>query len=265
MEQPASKVIKRKTYTTQDGKIYNITETAFTRSNIYKNIGNFVFESPELIINTGDSSEQAPTGVYIYQQTIQKNKGYKIYKQLYDPSFNGNKDDKLISKLRERENNIKLTQFPYGVVTLEGRIIGQEMPFYNNSITVQQYCENNNKRLKPTDIYIAIINIIKELYDNGIYYYDCHAKNFLILYEELEKNPNDISKIIKLVDFDEDFVDFDTITEDDKKRLFNKLCTIINLANQRFGLYNKLDKLICIQDFDDAYEQIEEMKRKIKC
>ena len=130
------------------------------------------------------------------------NRAFKIYNDLKKTR----KDDKLIYELQKRQLNVKLTDFPTGIIVLDqdndiSKIIGQEIVFYNNSITASKYFldEENIDYIK---IYIDILKIIKELLNNNIYYGDIHSDNFVIDKE---------SGIVKLIDFEPDDIEIENM------------------------------------------------------
>lgn len=101
-------------FTNIKGKYFEgVKELAFTKENLYGNIDKFVNEDYNLL-----------NGVYIYKDFNNKNIGYKIYKEFMAYKFNGYRDDELIYNLIQRSKNIKLTEMPIGVVTIDGKIIG---------------------------------------------------------------------------------------------------------------------------------------------
>ena len=76
----------------------------------------------------------------------------------------------MVSKLLRKQPNVKNTDFPTGVVTLDGRVIGQEIVFYPDALDMNEYYSNgiSDKLMLPTKAYLKIINNLQELYDNGI-------------------------------------------------------------------------------------------------
>jgi hypothetical protein len=85
-----------------------------------------------------------------------------------------------------------------------------------------------------------ILKILKELADNGIYYSDVHAKNFMINLENLT---------VKLIDFETRFVSID----DDKKFLYKNM--IINLKK----MITKINSLYHVE-FDNTFNKIENLE-----
>jgi len=167
--------------------------------------------------------------------------------------YDGEQDEKLIQCLAERKNKIKLSKFPLGVVTLDGKVIGQEIPYFQNTITLDEYFEtNNNVDLIRT--YKAIFEILKELYDNGIYYLDIHPKNFVI-----DKQLN-----IEIIDFMYNYMNFDFLSDANKNLYFSKLREMIDYFNQTQGIDLKVGKFKSVDNFDDAYIQVDEIEKKLK-
>jgi hypothetical protein len=189
-------------------------------------------------------------GVYIYQDYNNPNIAYRIYKEFAEFNFNGNKDEQLIQELQSRKDNIKLTDLPFGVVTLEGNIIGQQIPYYPNHMTLYE-CFKNSKVNNPYEIYLSMLDILKELFDNNIIYFDNHAKNFLI-------NDNQI----KLIDFDFDYILFNNSNMRCLKKMLDNYIYTINLLNR---LYTNTDNIIFEQtnSIEETYDQVRRLQRKI--
>ena len=55
-------------------------------------------------------------------------------------------DAKFISELQKYSKNIKFGEFPIGVVTEDGKVIGNEAPFIDG-ITLREYSKSNQKKL----------------------------------------------------------------------------------------------------------------------
>lgn len=189
-------------------------------------------------------------GIYLYQSYYDKNTALRIFKEFADYKYLYSTDDRLVSRLQEKQKDIKLTDFPTGIVSIENYVIGQEIPFYEDYKTFANLVLNNQFKELPVGIYIDILKILKELADNGIYYSDVHAKNFMINLETLK---------VKLIDFETRFISID----DDKKFLYKnmiinlkKMITKINsLYNIDFGnTFNKIDNLDHIQEY--VYDKI---------
>lgn len=188
-------------------------------------------------------------GVYIYQDRDNSNIGYRIYDEYADYGFNGYGDAKLISNFNKIRDNVKLTDLPIGVVSSDGNIVGQIIHYYPNCESVYQYAKRT-KNINVIKYYKEMINILKELYDNGMIYVDTHAKNYLIV-------KNDI----KLIDFDSSYIDFsDTkFKYDSMIYTFIRMLKILNeLLGIDFDIKNDL-----VRDLQDIEEVVEEMEKKL--
>ena len=236
------------------GQHFNLVrEIAYKKGELYGNVGKFMSETKteSNLIYGYDSNPH--NGVYIYQSYTDDNIGYRIYKAFADYGFNGYNDDKLIQQLLERSSDIKLTKFPTGVVTLDGRIIGQEIPYFNNYGTLLEYIQNNTD-INPVSIYIAILNAIKEMYDNGIIYLDNHAKNFLLDFD----NPN---KGIETIDFEDLYVKFDDNSSQLRERMLESYIYMINALNKLLKNTALIEKLNISDNFDDVFEELNNMNK----
>lgn len=230
-------------YIDKKGNKYDgVIERALTNDEL-KNPGKFLHQTEReenVFIQTN--------GVYIYQDYNNTNIAYRIYDEYADYGFNGYRDEKLIYNLNKVKNNVKLTDFPMGVLTCEGNIIGQIIPYYVNSESVYSVA----KKYKDVNIakyYRKMLNILKELYDNGIIYVDTHAKNYLIV-------KNDI----KLIDFDNHFIDFDNSKFKYESMIYtfvNMLKTINSLIGINYDLSVK-----GIRDLRDIEEVVEDIEKK---
>ena len=184
-------------------------------------------------------------GIYLYQSYYDKNKALRIYKEFADYKYLYSTDDKLVSKLQEKQKDIKLTEFPTGIVSIENYVIGQEIPFYEDYKTFASLLLNKQLTELPINVYMDILKILKELADNGIYYSDVHAKNFMINLESLTT---------KLIDFETRFVSIDNEKKFLYKNMIINLKHMITKINSLYNIqfsntFNKLDNLEHIQEY----------------
>lgn len=243
-------------FTNNKGIYYDkVREVAYRSGQLVGNLGTFVAETIHEHNLFFESSHNAESGVYIYQSYSNPVIAYRIYKTFADCGFNGYKDDELIQKLMERQNKIKLSQFPTGVVTLEGKIIGQEIPYFCGEMTLCDFFKKY-EGFSPVKIYRAILDVLYEMYDNGIIYLDNHPKNFMI-------NPSCIDKGVDVIDFDEAYVKFDDDSEMLRQRLFNNYGRTINALNEMCGALHSVGQFEPALDFNDAYKQLGAMEKKL--
>lgn len=241
----------RNEFIDKNGILYpNISEVAYTSSNIFGNLGTIVNETDREVNDNfkRSSIDINDEGVYIYKSSFDQSIALRIYKCFYDPDFNGYQDEKLISKLQNFQKGIEKTSFPLGVVTLDGKIIGQKIPYYETSSQLYQIKEEVTLK-ELLELYRKCLIILSELQSKGIAYIDIHAKNFLV----------DNSLNVQLIDFEPDLVKFDDNVAL-AKSLYN-FYKMINLVNKRIGLnsyYTKPDSI------EDAFSNLDKLEKKLK-
>lgn len=234
----------------------NVREIAYKKGELVNNLGKFIAETehePSLFFGEDISLE---SGVYIYQTYNNPNVAYRIYKEFADFGFNGYGDDVLIQKLVDRQKNIFLSKFPTGVVTLDGKIIGQEIPYYHSSILLLECTIDNFNNNNPINVYKKVLEILKELSDNGITYLDVHSKNFML-------DLSSTNEKIDIIDFDSQYIVFDDNNSRVMKQLFANYRKMINSLNERYGIFDTVNSFLEVSSFDDAFEQLEEMNKKL--
>ena len=247
---------KNQGFTNLNGTYFDkVKEVAFKKGELIGNLGTFVAETKREK-SIWQEEENYSDGVYIYQSLNDPHIAYRIYKCFADYGYNGENDDILIQKLLERQDAIKLSKFPIGVVTLNGKIIGQEIPYYVNSITLFEFFKKYDG-FNVINIYKEILNILKELFDNGILYLDNQSKNFMVdpLTEKIK---------VEIIDFMYNLMVFDNFSESNIETMFNNFKSMVNGLNNVKNLYSELGEFKGVNNFDDAYYQINEMAKKLQ-
>lgn len=229
-----------------------IKKIAYKKGQLIGNLGKFVNETKRGYSDFFHAADSCAEGVYIYQTYRNPNVAYRIYKEFADNGFNGYQDDKLIERLLERKNRITLAQFPTGVITLDGKIIGQEIPYFPEAMTIYDYSKSTEDK-NPIKIYTQIVNILKELYDNGILYLDNHGRNFMI----------NKDRKIEIIDFEDGQVKIDDYCKDYKRRLFTNYQIMIQTLNTNFGINEQVGDVLLTDCFEELYEQIDDMSKKL--
>jgi len=234
----------------------NVREIAYKKGQLYSNLGRYIVETkyePSLFFDEDTSLE---TGVYIYQSYDNPNVAYRIYKEFADYGFDGYGDDKLIQELVVRQHNVFLSKFPTGVVTLDGKIIGQEIPYFHSSVVLFECTIDSFKDKNPINVYKKILEILKELFDNGITYLDVHSRNFMLDLSSLDEK-------IDIIDFDSQYIKFDDNSLYSLEKLFSNYSRMINFLNTKFSIVDIVDSFIEVDNFDDAFVQLEEMNKRL--
>lgn len=142
------------------------------------------------------------TSCFIFK--TEDNKYFKIYKSSlryingiddYDDKEIKSKIEYLISKKEE----IKNTLMPLDKLMFNGKIVGVELNYMVNSITLREYLVNN-KDIDLNMIKSRVLEIVYELINHGIVPTDPHCDNFLVSF--LDTGQVDI----KMVDVDDQYV-----------------------------------------------------------
>ncbi len=184
------------------------------------------------------------SNVYIVQDRNQKEIGYRIYKSYLNKNCDYFQDSFFLEKLKEKGNNINSIDFPYGVITYRDHIIGQVIPYYEGDELITY--QNKEELFSFLE---EAYSLIKELYDENIYYRDIHAHNFIHT-----KNG------LKLIDFDRDYVHF----KSGYKSINNyyKLQIIINYLHMAYEMIG-INQSIFISDnesLDRIYDELMQLK-----
>ena len=109
--------------------------------------------------------------------------------------------------------------------------------------------------MHPFEIYLKILDILYELYQNGIVYLDNHANNFMI-------NPKDNNKI-NIIDFDITYVKFDDHPAE-LRRLFENYRTMIDNLNKILGIYGIIGRFEQAPNFIDTYQELNYLSKTLK-
>ena len=240
----------RKQFTNIHGICYPLVREVAFDNGEYVNLGKPVTASHgENNTDKLISDDKIFDTMYIYQNVDNPTIGYRIYSDYADWHFNGHSDDKLIQNLQERQEGVKLTSFPTGVVTKNGYIIGQEIPFFPNHSTLDIFLKTCSIG-EAISLYKQLLVIFKELYINGITYTDIHAGNFMV---------NNNFKI-ELIDFDEKYVLFDK-----KEKLQPMIVHLYTMINSLSSFTYKIPSLLDTQkisfDFDNIMEELDKKEK----
>lgn len=236
------------------GDIYKIKNIEYPAGKGGYSFGRFITSTHD---DEFDSFSAEPSGMQIYQDINNPKVGYRIYKGLplalnnfYFPDGLG--DINFISKLQERQESVKLTQFPTGIVTINDCIIGHEIPFYENFSSLDKFILDNKNNPNITKevltIYKNVIIALLELEQNGIYYLDIHKKNFLV-------DNNDFNNI-KIIDFQGNYLSFDFIGKSTQELTLDHLKKMLIELNKILGIDYNFESF---ESFEDAYEKVLKM------
>lgn len=180
-------------------------------------------------------------GVTLYKPKHTDGVIYRIYNDVVDYKYTFYEDLKLIEKLRKLQSKVKLTKFPTGIVRIKGYVVGQEVPYFENSETISEFIESKRNKKVPTHYYIEILKIMKELMSVGIVYNDIHSGNFLV--------DKDTEKV-NLIDFEPIAVSF---IQNIENYDWNSIIVSLKILIKQLNEYNNIK-------FDDSFKEVKTME-----
>lgn len=146
----------------------------------------------------------------------------------------------MLYRFSEIKDKITLTDLPISYYLEDNVIAGSVIPYYEDSenlynISKTKELSNLSKVYKRDDdnirnlfiLYSEIIDIIEELYDNGICYYDSNSTNFVFKDNK-----------VHLIDFDPSYIKFNTR----RKATIQTLSGIDDLADRMNGRFLSYDE-----------------------
>lgn len=231
------------------GKKNELKNINFNSLEALRNFGwKLVHVSHEMSISEWYDSRMKKS-TFVYQNPNNLNEGIRIYEDFADYKYTSHNDDRLIEKLKEKQPNIKLTQFPIGVVMICGKVIGQIIPYYHGYYQISVAVKSGVSKERFYDYIRKIVDIFKELIDNDIYYTDIHSGNILV---NLDNDD------IQLIDFESFYLNIRTSRDFPEKYYYdilNSLCNLFNNLGESLGI-KLIDNAKDIKSFDDLYNII---------
>ena len=224
------------------------------------NLGAFITESKTDNNHMFKPNTPDGEGIYLYHTTFSSSLALRIYKDVSHLRIGGkmaeqfvchDSDAVLISKLLSKQNRVSLTDFPLGIVTIGSSVVGQVITFYEDAKTVADTIISK-RDIIPTEYYLKVLEIIRELAVNEIIYGDAHLRNFIITH----------NNIIKPIDFEPGDV---IVPATNQKRMITNFKSSINFLNNQVGIDFNIDKP---ETIDECQEELsiwhEKIKKRIK-
>lgn len=243
-------------YTNVRGEQFpNIRNINFaTKKDLSTNLGKFITETNH-DCNFLDDDFPLEEGIFLYESNYDRKKALRIYKDFANYQYINHDDETIVSRLQENQKNVKLTEFPTGIITIENKVIGQETPYYKDYVPIISAFKGNKILQLPTEYYIKVLNILRELYQNGIIYSDVHGKNFLV-------GPD--GKDVKIIDFDSTFLEFGQKKTGLYFNLVNNLKLLIYELNMAIGVnvQNDLKKASSLENIEECVNEIHHVLTK---
>ena len=179
--------------------------------------------------------------------------------------FNEDRELEMLIEFNKVHDDIKKTDLPVSYYKENNDIVGTVVPYYDKSISLYTLSKKRDSRLyqlmevyKRDDdairnlfiLYREIIDLMEELYNYGICYYDSNSTNYVI------KDNN-----VHLIDFDPKHISFET----KRRNLYQVLIGIddlIDRMNNRFVLYDEFPFLP--HTFDGLRKHLIKIENKVR-
>ncbi len=169
----------------------------------------------------------------------------------------------MLIKLKEKQGNVQMTDFPVGYFRRFNHIRGLITKYYDGSISFDKL--SKEKDINATSKYYShdgdsihnlflgfdeSLTALNEMYDNGIYYTDVNPGNFLFHDNK-----------IKIVDFDPIYVTFDK-KDEQLSKILSRYKDTTNLVLQNMGITNQYES--DINNFEDAKAYTKKVENSIR-
>lgn len=234
----------------------DIEVISLTKSDMINGIGKFVAETNREENDSLEWSNYNDRGVYIFQSNNNPNIAYRIYKEYADHDFSGYMDDEMIQKFTKVKDKIKLSKLPTALITMDGKIVGQEIAYFPNAVTLLEFSRKNRNINYQTKIYLDVLKILEELYHNGIIYLDCNPSNFLINFD------NDELKV-EIIDFDPIFIKYSNHNNTALTHMLHNYRSMIDCLNHNFEIKDIVGSVSITEDFDSTIFELDKISKKL--
>lgn len=166
----------------------------------------------------------------------------------------------MIENLKIYQNNIKLTDFPIGIVKENNIVVGQIIKFYENAPTLTEFLKNHPE-LDPITYYLKVLDVLEELTKYNICYEDVHGGNFLVVDDN-----------IKLIDFSDHRVKINETYNELYYNMFQNFNVMVNKINFKvLHLEDTYNRLLIpphikkdTQNLPADFEEIRNMLKNLK-
>lgn len=233
-------------YTNQKGENFPLLDNYnFESWDEFRNYGKtFITQTTNnLCEEFGDNNED---GYNIFYLNETPDIGFRVHSECSYCTYMYNNfsfEAGFLQQLKAYQPKIKLSTFPYGVISINEYVIGEVVKFYHKYITLaEEFYQNKIMTMEEAyNLYVKVIEILIELENNGIVYSDIHSHNVMV-------NPQNHDT--QLIDFENVRVNFDGI-------VYNMICNLkrtLNYLNGMLGLSNihNLEKTATLAEINEA-------------
>lgn len=253
-------------YTDRYGRTYNVKTTELPvelpAGQCYR-FGKFIAKTSDTEFPEAFSAEES--GMAVYQDRDNPDVGYRIYrgmplalKPFYYPDGCG--DAQFIEELQKRQSTVNLTEFPYGIITLNNWVIGSEMVFHHQYETLKQFAIKIKDDPMKVEILgetvLSLLDAFKELMDNEIFYGDLHTSNVMVK----KGNP----KETKIIDFEDKYIKFGKFTKANIESYQKDFPNFMNVVNEYAEVPYEMQNLRSDNPIEEFREEVFKMQRTFR-
>lgn len=237
-------------------------EMKFDNNNIgYIDINNIILERKQFINQDYDSKEIILVKKDFYL-TNSKDYLLKINKNI---DKNDARLHELTVQLINKQCEIKNVDLPIGIVLNNQDVIGQIIRYYNNSKSLKSICLNEDleslqKYIYRDDdslhnlflVYLEVLNILEELFENNISYLDVNGGNFVIYNNQ-----------VKIIDFEPEYISLKKMRYNEHIILNNYLETLGHLI-KALGINEYYDCVMSDKEFSKIRTKVIDFENRIR-
>lgn len=193
--------------------------------------------------------------------SIEENLDYIIKINYYRPLFYDLKIKKMIEHFSELEKYLSKVDLPIAYYQSNGKVLGTVIPYYPDTVNIRYLFGFNPERLfefykhdenvyrNLLSMYLDILDILKEMYENGMCYMDIRSTNFVF-------HQNDV----KIIDFEPSELHFNN-----KNLYYHKIiksfCLLINAMSMSVNA--KELTVPYVNTFKESEDEIKRLYKRI--
>ena len=197
--------------------------------------------------------------------TIDGNKDYILKYTPYPIILRKTRTLNMLRNMYYYQDNIKKVEFPIGYYQKDNKFEGTIIPFYEKAISIRKFIYNSSlldlfkyynhdsdEITNLISLYLDILDILKELYDENIVYLDIiHGGNILLYKNE-----------VKLIDYEPGYIKFTDNPNHYYKRIMEGYSNLINYINYKLNIKNVL--FYSDDNFNKTKDNIKRLEKDIR-
>ncbi len=178
--------------------------------------------------------------------------------------FNQVRTKKYLKLLQDKQDVLSNIDFPVGYSIDNNKLKGFIIPYYSNAISLEnfinQYSYSDITKFYQHDgiieqniiaICLDILELIRNMYDKGILYFDIHSGNFLLYNNE-----------IKIIDFDPRYMLFNSKKDENLRIMLSNYVVFVRSFLRKLGYKDVL--LNYGEDFYETEKRVLGLQKRLE-